>query len=83
MVAVENLLAPGSEELPDCKCGAELRLFAIKPRNEDTEIRIFKCDVCNHELQLAVWRVREIGLNSPADGVAKEVANKWGGSGSL
>ena len=61
MPAVENLLAPGSEELPDCKCGQELQLFAVKPCNKDTEIRIFKCDVCSHEFQLMVWRTREMG----------------------
>jgi len=59
MPAIENLLAPGSQELPDCKCGAELRLSALKPCSEDTEIRIFRCDVCNHEFQLMVWRARE------------------------
>jgi hypothetical protein len=56
MPAIENLLVPGSTELPDCKCGAELRLFAVKPCG-DTEIRIFKCDTCNHEFQLMVWAV--------------------------
>ena len=55
MRSIENLLAPGSTELPDCKCGAELRLFAVKPC-EDTEVRIFKCDDCRHEFQLMVWR---------------------------
>jgi hypothetical protein len=55
MRSIENLLAPDSTELPDCNCGAELRLFAVKP-NEDTEVRIFKCDDCLHEFQLMVWR---------------------------
>ena len=59
MPAVEDLLVPGSKELPDCKCGAELRIFAVKPRDKDTEIRIFKCDVCEHEFQLMVWRAVE------------------------
>jgi hypothetical protein len=56
MPVIENLLVSGSTELPDCKCGAELRLFAVKPcQDNDTEIRIFKCDVCHHEFQLMVW----------------------------
>jgi uncharacterized protein YlaI len=55
MPAIENLLIPGSTELPDCKCGAELQLFRVK-QLEDTEIRVFKCDACQHELQLMVWR---------------------------
>jgi hypothetical protein len=59
MPAIENLLAPGSTELPDCKCGAELRLFAVKPSEEDTEIRIFRCDTCHHEFQLMVWKATE------------------------
>ena len=54
MRSFENILAPGSTDLPDCKCGAELRLFAVKPC-QDTEIRIFKCDACQHEFQLMVW----------------------------
>jgi hypothetical protein len=31
MAAFENLLAPGSTELPDCRCGAEMHLFKVKP----------------------------------------------------
>jgi hypothetical protein len=62
MGAIENLLAPGSTVLPDCKCGAELRPFAVKPCKDDTEIRIFKCDSCRHEFQLMVWRTTETEL---------------------
>ena len=54
MSTIEDLLVPGSTDLPDCRCGAELRLFATKPMG-DTEIRIFKCDLCSHEFQLMVW----------------------------
>jgi len=54
MATLENLLAPGSSELPDCRCGAEMHLFATKPQG-DTEIRVFKCDACHCELQLMVW----------------------------
>jgi hypothetical protein len=56
MRSIENLLAPESTELPDCKCGAELRLSTIKPCDDHSEIRIFKCDACRHEFQLMVWR---------------------------
>ena len=59
MPAIETLLGPGLTELPDCKCGAELRLFAIKPREDDTKIRVFKCDDCQHEFQLMVWGAAE------------------------
>jgi hypothetical protein len=54
MATFENLLTPGSTELPDCRCGVEMRLFKIKPSG-DTEIRIFKCDTCRHEFQLMAW----------------------------
>jgi hypothetical protein len=54
MPEFENLLAPGSTELPDCRCGTEMHLFRVKPCG-DTEIRIFRCDTCYHEFQLMVW----------------------------
>ena len=43
--------------MPDCRCGAEMRLFKVKSC-EDTETRIFKCD-CHHEFQLMVWKAPE------------------------
>jgi hypothetical protein len=58
MLSFEKLLAAGSTELPDCRCGAEMRLSGVKPCG-DTEIRIFKCDTCSHEFQLMVWRTPE------------------------
>lgn len=59
MRAFENLLAPGSTDLPECRCGAEMRLAAIKPLDGGTDIRIFRCDVCDHEFQLMVWKAAE------------------------
>jgi transcription elongation factor Elf1 len=59
MRAFENLLAPGSTELPECRCGAEMRRSATKPLDGDTDIRIFRCDVCGHEFQLMVWKAAE------------------------
>ena len=58
MSSFENLLVPGSTELPDCRCGAEMHLFAAKPCG-DSEIRIFRCESCHHEFQLMVWRAVE------------------------
>jgi hypothetical protein len=55
MPALEDLLVPGSIEVPDCRCGAEMHLFGRKPCRE-TEVRIFKCSSCDHEFQLMVWR---------------------------
>jgi hypothetical protein len=66
MSSLENLLLPGSTDLPDCRCGAEMSLFGAKPAGDagDTEVRIFRCDACDHELRLMVWRTAE-AANSP------------------
>ena len=57
MSKFERLLEAGSTELPDCRCGAEMKLRAIVPvASGDTEIRIFRCLDCRHELRLTVWR---------------------------
>ena len=54
MARLEDLLIPGSTEKPDCRCGAEMSLFKVKPRG-DTEVRIFRCNTCHHEFQLIAW----------------------------
>jgi hypothetical protein len=59
MRAFEELLVPGSTEVPDCQCGSEMRLSGAKEAS-DAEIRIFKCDYCQHELQLMVWKPTEL-----------------------
>jgi hypothetical protein len=57
MSKFERLLEPGSTELPDCRCAAEMNLMAIVPvPSGDTEIRIFRCPNCSHELRLTAWR---------------------------
>jgi hypothetical protein len=57
MSKFERLLEPGSTELPDCRCAAEMNLMAIVPvPGGDTEIRIFRCPDCSHELRLTAWR---------------------------
>jgi hypothetical protein len=57
MSKFERLLVAGSTELPDCRCAAEMRLMAIVHVPEgDTEIRIFQCPACSHELRLTAWR---------------------------
>jgi hypothetical protein len=58
MSKFERLLEAGSTELPDCRCGAEMNLVAIVPAvsDGDTEIRIFRCPSCSHELRLTAWR---------------------------
>jgi hypothetical protein len=57
MSKFERLLVAGSTELPDCRCTAEMNLVAIVPvLGGDTEIRIFRCPDCNHELRLTAWQ---------------------------
>jgi hypothetical protein len=57
MSKFERLLEPGSTELPDCRCAAQMSLMAIVPvAGGDTEIRIFRCPDCTHELRLTAWR---------------------------
>jgi hypothetical protein len=56
MSKFERLLVAGSTELPDCRCTAEMHLMAIVPvLGGDTEIRIFRCPDCSHELRLTAW----------------------------
>jgi hypothetical protein len=56
MSKFERMLVAGSTELPDCRCGAEMRLIAIVPvPSGDSEVRIFRCPDCNHELRLTMW----------------------------
>jgi hypothetical protein len=57
MSKFERLLEAGSTELPDCRCAAEMKLTAVVPMaGGDTEIRIFRCPDCSHELRLTAWR---------------------------
>ena len=54
MSKFEHLLEAGSTE---CRCAAEMNLMAIVPgAGGDTEIRIFRCPDCSHELRLTAWR---------------------------
>jgi hypothetical protein len=57
MSKFERMLEAGSTELPDCRCTAEMNLMTIVPRDGgDTEIRVFRCPHCSHELRLTAWR---------------------------
>src|SRR5215831_14165873 len=57
MSKFERLLVADSTELPDCRCATEMHLTAIVPvPGGDTEIRIFRCPDCSHELRLTAWR---------------------------
>ena len=57
MSKFERLLEADLTELPDCHCAAEMNLIAIVPvASCDSEIRIFRCPDCGHELRLTAWR---------------------------
>ena len=57
MSKFERLLEAGSTELPDCRCTAEMHPIAIVPvPGGISEIRIFRCPKCRHELRLTAWR---------------------------
>lgn len=57
MSKIEDVLAPGSTEMPDCLCGTEMELTQSGPINKSsgTEVRIFECPACKHQLRLMVW----------------------------
>ena len=55
----ERLLEPGSTETPNCMCNSVMRLARTEAADRDTEIRIFQCPNCEHELRLTVWTAVE------------------------
>ena len=56
---LERLLEPGSTETPNCMCSSVMRLARTEATDRDTEIRIFQCPKCEHELRLTVWNAVE------------------------
>ena len=56
-VLIERLLEPGSIETPVCLCGTEMRLAKadVPASAHETEIRTFRCAVCEDEMRLTVW----------------------------
>jgi hypothetical protein len=62
MSNLEDLLVPGSTAVPDCICGLEMQLAGTKQADvpNGTEIRIYECPACSHELRLTVWSEDEI-----------------------
>lgn len=57
MSKFERLLVPGSLEMPDCPCGAEMHFSrAIQAENSaGAEVRVFECAACGHEFRITVW----------------------------
>ena len=57
MSSFERLLVPGSTELPECRCGEEMKVARYErlPDQIDAHIRIYTCPICGHEMRLTVW----------------------------
>jgi hypothetical protein len=56
MPLYERLLVPGSTELPEYRCGEEMKVARMErmPDQSDAHIRIYNC-ACGHEMCLTVW----------------------------
>jgi hypothetical protein len=57
MSLIERLLVPGCTEMPDCRCGEEMKIARVETLSEgrDAHIRIYTCPACRHEMRLTVW----------------------------
>jgi hypothetical protein len=55
MINLEQLLVPGSTELPDCRCGRPMAHVTSSQNGDDAEIRSYRCAACGHEMKLTVW----------------------------
>jgi hypothetical protein len=63
MSRFKRVLAPPSSDLPDCRCGAEMPLIAVVTGPDgDSEVRIFRCTECNHELRLTIWHSATVSV---------------------
>lgn len=73
MTKFERIIVPGSKELPDCQCGAQMRF--VQSRRSDPaseiEVRVYKCSACDHELRLTVWADAAVlvGLGAAGEGL--------------
>jgi predicted SprT family Zn-dependent metalloprotease len=52
----ERLLVLGSTELPDCRCGSEMKIIKSDAIGSDAEVRTYRCPQCEHELRLTTWK---------------------------
>ena len=59
----ERLLTPGASDLPDCQCGAEMSVVSVQTGCvRGTQLKVFRCPRCGHELRLTIWADDETGL---------------------
>jgi hypothetical protein len=57
MRVFEQLPAAENSVVPDCRCGQKMQSAGCKtsPSNTDSQIRIYRCPGCEHEMLLTVW----------------------------
>ena len=55
MSKLERLLMAGSTELPECRCGSEMKIIKSDAFGSDAEVRTYRCPQCDHELRLTTW----------------------------
>jgi hypothetical protein len=60
----ERLFVPGSTDLPECRCGKEMKVALTErvPDQTDAHIRIYNCLACGHEMRLTLWAESWPGL---------------------
>jgi hypothetical protein len=51
----ERLLMAGSTELPECRCGSEMKIIKSDAFGSDAKVRTYRCSQRNHELRLTTW----------------------------
>ena len=64
--------------MPDCRCGAEMTLMRTAQSDDSltTEVRMYQCPVCEHELRLMAWRDPTMEM-APTQPVASDVAGQY------
>ena len=51
----ERLLMRDSTELPECRCGSEMKIIKSDSIGSDAQVRTYQCPLCEHELRLTMW----------------------------
>ena len=51
----ERLLVRDSTELPECRCGSEMKIIKSDSIGSDAQVRTYQCPLCEHELRLTMW----------------------------
>ena len=44
-----------STELPECRCGSEMKIIKSDSIGSDVQVRTYQCPLCEHELRLTMW----------------------------